>query len=73
VLILDAGRDSMRTARGVVAELPRSTRLGPASGLWHVIPAVGRTSGYTVASSATSRPPTQPPDPAQARLRNRQQ
>jgi hypothetical protein len=36
-----AGRDSMRTARGVVAELPRSTRLGPASGLWHVIPAAG--------------------------------
>jgi hypothetical protein len=41
VLILDAGRDSMRIARGVVAELPRSTRLGPASGLWHVIPAAG--------------------------------
>ena len=39
VLILDAGRDNMRTARGVVAELPRSTRLGPASGLSHVIPA----------------------------------
>jgi hypothetical protein len=41
VLILDAGRASMKTARGVVAELPRSTRLGPASGLWHVIPAAG--------------------------------
>ena len=41
VLILDAGRASMRTACGVVAELPRSTRLGPASGLWHVIPAAG--------------------------------
>lgn len=23
----------------MVAELPRSTRLGPASGVWHVIPA----------------------------------
>jgi hypothetical protein len=41
VLILDAGWASMKTARGVVAELPRSTRLGPASGLWHVIPAAG--------------------------------
>jgi hypothetical protein len=41
VLILDAGRASMKTARGVVAELPRSTRLGPPSGLWHVIPAAG--------------------------------
>ena len=39
VLILDAGGDSMTTARGVVAQLPRSTRLGPPSGLWHVIPA----------------------------------
>lgn len=41
VLILDAGGDTMTTARGVVAELPRSTRLGPPSGLWHVIPAAG--------------------------------
>jgi hypothetical protein len=41
VLILDAGRDTMTTALGVVAELPRSTRLGPPSGLWHVIPAAG--------------------------------
>src|ERR1022692_636925 len=41
VLILDAGRASMKTACGVVAELPRSTRLGPPSGLWHVIPAAG--------------------------------
>jgi hypothetical protein len=41
VLILDAGRASMKTARGVVAELPRSTQLGPPTGLWHVIPAAG--------------------------------
>ena len=38
VLVLDAGKVSMKKARGVVAELPRSTRLGPASGLWHMIP-----------------------------------
>lgn len=38
VVVLDAGKVSMKKARGVVAELPRSTRLGPGSGLWHVIP-----------------------------------
>ncbi len=41
VLVLDAGKASMRTARARVAELPRQTRLGPPSGLWHVIPAAG--------------------------------
>jgi hypothetical protein len=41
ILVLDAGRTGMRKARGVVAELPRSTRLGrPGTGLWHQI-AVG--------------------------------
>ena len=39
ILILDAGKTSMKKARGVVAELHRSTRLGPGTGLWHVIPA----------------------------------
>lgn len=39
ILILDAGKTSMAKARGVVTELPRSTRLGPGEGLWHVIPA----------------------------------
>jgi hypothetical protein len=39
ILVLDAGRASMKKAQGVVAELPRSTRLGPAKGLWHRIPA----------------------------------
>jgi hypothetical protein len=38
ILILDAGRVSMKKARGVVTELPRSTRLGQGSGIWHVIP-----------------------------------
>jgi hypothetical protein len=37
ILVLDAGRSSMKTARGVVTELPRSTRLGPGTGLWHRI------------------------------------
>ena len=41
VLVLDAGKVNMKKARGVVTELPRSTRLGPASGLWHVIAAGG--------------------------------
>jgi hypothetical protein len=39
ILVLDAGKASMKKARGVVMELPRSTRLGPATGLWHQIPA----------------------------------
>lgn len=43
ILVLDAGRSSMKTARGVVMELPRSTRLGPGSGLWHRIPAGDET------------------------------
>ena len=38
ILVLDAGKTSMKTARGVVTELPRSTRLGPGTGLWHRIP-----------------------------------
>ena len=39
IVVLDAGKTSMSKARGVVMELPRSTRLGPGSGLWHQIPA----------------------------------
>ena len=39
IVVLDAGKVSMSKARGVVMELPRSTRLGPGSGLWHQIPA----------------------------------
>jgi hypothetical protein len=39
ILVLDAGKASMATAKAVVTELPRSTRLGPPTGLWHVIPA----------------------------------
>jgi hypothetical protein len=41
ILVLDAGKFSVKKARGVVTELPRSTRLGPSSGLWHVIPVDG--------------------------------
>ena len=41
ILVLDAGKTSMKKARGVVTELPRSTRLGPGTGLWHRIPAGG--------------------------------
>jgi hypothetical protein len=38
-VVLDAGKVSMKKARGVVCELPRSTRLGPGTGLWHQVPA----------------------------------
>jgi hypothetical protein len=43
IVVLDAGKVSLKNARGVVTELPRSTRLGPATGLWHRIPAGGET------------------------------
>jgi hypothetical protein len=39
ILVLDAGKMSIKRARGVVTELPRSTTLGPGSGIWHKIPA----------------------------------
>jgi hypothetical protein len=39
IVVLDAGKTSMAKARGVVMELPRSTRLGPGAGLWHQVPA----------------------------------
>jgi len=43
IVVLDAGKTSMKRARGVITELPRSTRLGPATGMWHQIPAGGET------------------------------
>jgi hypothetical protein len=43
ILILDAGKTSMAKAKGVVTELPRATKLGPGTGLWHVIPAGSET------------------------------
>jgi len=39
IVVLDAGKLSLKKARGVVTELPRSTRLGPGSGLWHQVKA----------------------------------
>jgi hypothetical protein len=43
IVVLDAGKTSIKKARGVVMELPRSTRLGPGTGLWHQIPAGSET------------------------------
>jgi hypothetical protein len=43
ILVLDAGKTSMKRARGVVMELPRSTRLGPGTGVWHRIQAGDET------------------------------
>lgn len=37
ILVLDAGRWSMKKARGVLDVLPRATRLGPGTGVWHSI------------------------------------
>jgi hypothetical protein len=41
IVVLDAGKTSMKQARGVVTELPRSTRMGPGTGVWQQIPAGG--------------------------------
>lgn len=35
ILVFNSGKFSTTKASSVVAELPRGTRLGPASGLWH--------------------------------------
>jgi len=43
ILVLDAGKTGMKNAHGVVMQLPRSTRLGPGTGLWHQIPAGDET------------------------------
>lgn len=43
IVVLDAGKTSMKTARGLVTELPRSTRLGPGTGMWHQVPAGSET------------------------------
>jgi hypothetical protein len=37
ILVCDAGKLGQTQARSIVAELPRSTRLGPPSGLWHTV------------------------------------
>ena len=37
IVVLDAGKLNLKKARGVVTELPRATRLGPGSGLWHQV------------------------------------
>ena len=39
IVVLDAGKSSFKTARGLVTELPRSTRLGPGSGVWYRVQA----------------------------------
>jgi hypothetical protein len=41
ILVLDSGKLGMGRARGIVAEMPRATQLGPAAGVWHVIPVNG--------------------------------
>ena len=43
IVVLDAGKTSMKKARGVVTEVPRSTRLGPGSGVWHRVPVGNET------------------------------
>ena len=39
IVVLDAGKSSTTKSEGIVIGLPRSARLGPGPGAWHVIPA----------------------------------
>lgn len=43
IVVLDTGKFGLKKARSVVTELPRSTQLGPAAGLWHRVPAGSET------------------------------
>lgn len=38
ILVFDSGTFSQTKTKELLAELPRTTRLGPTSGLWHAIP-----------------------------------
>lgn len=58
IVVLDAGRWTMKKARGMVDILPRATRLGPATGVWHLIEFPRAGSGYTAASTRTWKPQT---------------
>jgi Bacterial PH domain len=37
IIVFDSGKWSMKKAQSVLFELPRSTRLGPASGVWQKV------------------------------------
>jgi hypothetical protein len=41
ILVCHSGRLSMTKVKDVVRELPRSTQIGPASGLWHKCETLG--------------------------------
>src|ERR1700733_14961041 len=43
IVDLDEGKISRKKARGIVTELPRSTRLGPGTGDWHRLPVGAET------------------------------
>jgi len=37
IVVVNAGKSSIKKAKGIVTELPRSTRMGNGSGAWHVV------------------------------------
>jgi hypothetical protein len=61
ILVLDAGKTSMKKARGVVMELPRTTGSAREPGCGTESRPATRRSACTAGSSPTSRPPTPPP------------
>jgi hypothetical protein len=41
ILVCNSGRISMTPVKGILRELPRATKIGPASGLWYKTEALG--------------------------------
>jgi len=76
ILVLDAGRLTSTKPKSVIRALSRSTRIGPAQGLWYVTANLGETlrihkrfhkdieAADARAAAASSPPPPPPPPPA---------
>jgi hypothetical protein len=74
IVICSSGRLSPAAINGVLAEFPRQTQLGPASGLWHKCETLGeplyiakrffKDVAAADAALATGTPPAPPAPPA---------
>jgi hypothetical protein len=72
ILVLDSGKLASTKPRSVIRALPRSTRIGPAAGLWYVTGNLGETlrihkrfhgdiAAADAAAGAAGTPPPPPP------------
>ena len=78
ILLLDSGRFAMGTPKSIIRVYPRSTRLGPPSGLWYRTNILGEDLriprrfhpdmlAADAAGSTSSTPPPPPPPPPPSR------